>query len=98
MNLEQELNQVWFDMSQVANVLQLKINNKVIGRNQIYKLLRQKRVFQVGNNLPYRKYINLGYFIIKKTVVKREGQYDRETYKTLVSTTGIEFIKTTLIQ
>jgi phage antirepressor YoqD-like protein len=89
---------IWFDMKQVSNILQLQIKNKLVGRNEIFKLLRQKRILQEGNNLPYKKFVDLGYFDIKTSVVERVGQYNRETQKTLVSSTGIEFIKITLTQ
>lgn len=95
MTLEEELQETWFDMSKVANICSIKINKKLIGRNQLFKLLRQKKILQEGNNLPYKKYINLEYFKVKKIEIDRPGQYDKESFKTTVSLKGIEFIKET---
>ena len=97
MTLEEELDETWFDIGQVANILQLKIGKRLMGRNQLFKLLRQKRVLQ-GANLPYNRYVQLGYFTIQKTTIEKVGQYTRVSEKTLVSLRGIEFIKTILIQ
>lgn len=84
---------VAFDMRKVAEILKLKIDGKLVGRNQLFKLLRQRKVLQEGNNLPYKKYIELGYFKVKKIEIDRPGQYDKEGFKTTVSQEGIEFIK-----
>lgn len=96
MTLEEELQETWFDMSKVANICSIKINKKLIGRNQLFKLLRQKKILQEGNNLPYKRFIDAKYFLVKKIEVERVGQYNRESLKTTVSQSGIEFIKNLL--
>ena len=93
MTLEKELQETWFDMSQVANICQIKIKNKSVGRNELFKLLRKKKILQEGNNLPYKRFIDAKYFLVKKIEVERVGQYNRENLKTTVSLSGIEFIK-----
>ena len=84
------------DMKLVSTILKLKHNGKVIGRNKLFKLLRQKKVLQEGNNLPYKKFLLEGYFEIKKIEVKKVGMYQKEVYKTLVTESGVEFIKNLL--
>lgn len=86
-------NQDFFDMKQVANICKIKINGKLVGRNELFKLLRQKRVLQEGNNLPYRKFILEGYFKVVKLEIEKPGQYIKTGFKTTVSKQGIEFIK-----
>lgn len=98
MSLTEELQEIFFDMGQVANICQIKINNKLVGRNELFKLLRKHRVLQEGNNLPYKKYIVEGYFRVKKSEVERIGQYNKEAFKTQVSKKGIKFIKELLNQ
>lgn len=94
----QEFSAEFIDMKTVAQICRFKINGKLIGRNQLFQLLRQKRILQQGNNLPYKKFIELGYFEIKKSTVERTLMNPKETLKTLVSLSGIEFIKEQLNQ
>lgn len=98
MDLEQELQTIFFDIGEVANICQIKIKGKLVGRNELFKLLRKNKVLQEGNNLPYKKYIELDYFRVKRTQIERPNQYTKETFKTTVSQKGIEFIKSLLIQ
>jgi len=93
MDLQDELGKTWFDMKQVSNICGIKIDGKLVGRNELFKILRQNRILQEGNNLPFKKYVYLEYFLVKKGTVQRQKQYNKETLKTLVSLKGIEFIK-----
>lgn len=93
MDLEQELNETCFDMKSVSNILKLKINGKLVGRNELFKLLRKEKILQEGNNLPFKKYIQMGHFQVKKIEIERSNQYLKEGFKTLVTQKGIEFIK-----
>jgi len=52
------------NMREVAGV----INIKGLGRNKLFKLLRDKKVLSDGN-LPYRIYIDRGYFRVIETIV-----------------------------
>lgn len=87
------LEEDYVDMKQVSNILKLRVNGKLIGRNELFKILRKKKVLQQGNNLPYRSFINLGYFKVKELTIERTGQYEKTCFKTTVSKLGIEFIK-----
>lgn len=93
MSLETEIESIYFDMSQVSNICNIKIKKKAVGRNELFKLLRKKRILQEGNNLPYKRFIDAGYFKVQKNTIKRIDQYDRESQKTLVSQKGVELIK-----
>lgn len=94
----QEFSAEFIDMKAVAKICQFKVDGKVIGRNQLFELLRKKKILQQGNNLPYKKFIELGYFEIKKSTVERTLMNSKETLKTLISLGGIEFIKEQLNQ
>ena len=85
-------------MKNVSNILKLKINGKIIGRNELFKLLRKKKVLQEGNNLPYKKFLSEGYFRVLKIEIERKNQYVKEGFKTQVSQSGIVFIRNLLTQ
>lgn len=88
----------YIDMKAVAEICKFKVNGKLVGRNQLFELLRKKRILQEGNNLPYKKYIEAGYFEIKKNTVEKTLMNPKQNFKTLISLSGIEFIKELLIQ
>lgn len=77
-------------MADVAKVLDMGV-----GRNNLFKILRQERILQ-NDNRPYQEYIDRGYFRVV------EQRYDRgygETginIKTLVFQKGVDFIRKTL--
>ena len=70
-----------FSMADVAKVLDMGI-----GRNKLFKFLREKKILQ-GDNLPYQRFVDAGYFkvvegkfmagdnvvISKTTYVKQKG-------------------------
>lgn len=56
-----------------------------VGRNNLIKFLREKKIIQAKSALPYRKYIELGYF---EVVI---GLEDFKT-KTVVSPKGVAWI------
>lgn len=45
----------------------IKSHNIDIGRNKLFKFLRNKEILG-KNNLPYQKYLNSGYFLVEETV------------------------------
>lgn len=83
----------YIDMKAVAEICKFKANGKLIGRNQLFQLLRKKRILQEGNNLPYKKFIEAGYFEIKKSTIERALMNPKQNAKTLISSSGIEFIR-----
>jgi anti-repressor protein len=75
------------NMQEVAGV----INVKGYGRNNLFAFLREKGILNF-KNIPYRKYIEAGYFEVKETTRSIRG-IDEVLLVTLVSQKGIEFIK-----
>ena len=75
------------DFKQVAKVL----NYKNIGRNTLFKILREKGILNSYNE-PYQKYVNLGYFkIIESSYIDCFGDVKIRT-KTVVFQKGIDYI------
>jgi len=69
-------------MREVAGV----INIKGLGRNKLFKLLRERKILS-ENNLPYRVYIERGYFRVLETFVG-----ERLLVVTHVTQLGLQFI------
>jgi anti-repressor protein len=69
-----------------------KVINAGIGRNDLMKLLRDKKVL-MDNNTPYQSYIDKGYFRVIET--KNTDQYGttRIFLQTVVYQRGVEFIR-----
>ena len=75
------------DFKQVAKVL----NYKNIGRNTLFKILREKGILNSYNE-PYQKYVNLGYFkVIENSFIDCFGDVKIRT-KTVVFQKGIDYI------
>ena len=78
------------DMAETAKVL-----NMGVGRNTIFKILRQQRVLN-RNNIPYQEYIDRGYFrCIESKYTKADGT-NCVNIKTVVFQKGVDFIRTTV--
>lgn len=78
------------DMRTVATVL-----NMGIGRNKIFEVLRDKRVLD-RKNMPYQKYIDLGYFRTVETQYTKSDGTNCINVKTVVFQKGLDFIRKTL--
>lgn len=78
------------DMRTVATVL-----NMGIGRNKIFEVLRDKRVLD-RKNMPYQKYIDLGYFRTVETQYTKNDGTNCINIKTVVFQKGLDFIRKTL--
>jgi phage antirepressor YoqD-like protein len=77
----------YLDFQQTAAVL----NIRGLGRNNLFELLRRDGVL-TRRNIPYRNYIETGYFrVIETTGYDQYGEEHINT-KTLVHQKGIEFI------
>lgn len=75
------------EMKAVANTLHFK----KVGRNKLFEILREQKVL-TGNNMPYQKYVDSGYF---RTVEQKYATPDGEvriSVKTLVYQRGIDYI------
>lgn len=75
------------DMKEVAKLL-----NMGIGRNKLFELLRDKKILD-GNNQPYQKYVDAGYFrIIESKYTMPTGEI-KISLKTVVFQKGVDFIR-----
>ena len=74
-------------MQEVAGVL----NIPKMGRNNLFRFLQREGILNV-NNIPYRKYIEAGYFEVKETTRNIRG-FDTVLLVTLVSQKGVDFIR-----
>lgn len=75
------------DMNECAKMIGIK----GFGRNNLFKLLKEKDILD-KNNLPYQKYINMGLFRVIAQKYKRRGE-DVMTTKTLVFPKGVDYIR-----
>lgn len=64
--------------------------NIPIGRNRLFKWLRKKEIL-MSDNLPYKKYIDRGYFAVKETVFET-GSMTKTYQQTYVTGKGQAFI------
>lgn len=80
-------------MADVAKVL----NYKRFGRNNLFELLRNKKIL-MNNNQPYQKFVDCGYFrVIEQKYTKPNGD-TAINIKTLVYQKGVNYIKKLLDQ
>jgi anti-repressor protein len=75
------------NMQEAAGVL----NIKGLGRNNLFKMLREKGILNI-NNIPYREYIEAGYFKVRETVKNIKG-FETVIIVTLVNQKGLDFIR-----
>lgn len=61
-----------------------------IGRNRLFRWLRNKGIL-MSDNIPYQKYIDNGYFVVKETVVD-VGMFTKTHQQTLVTGKGQLYI------
>jgi len=79
------------DMATCAKVL----NISGFGRNNLFELLRNKKILQ-SNNVPYQKYVDQGYFrVIEQKYAKPDGTI-QINIKTVVYQSGLDFIRRTI--
>jgi anti-repressor protein len=71
----------------VAKVLGIK----GLGRNNLFELLRDKKVL-MNNNRPYQKYVDNGYFRVIEQHYTVQGE-EQINFKTLVYQKGIDYIR-----
>lgn len=83
------------DAIPIADVAKV-LGFKGIGRNNLFKILREERILQ-PNNIPYQEYIDRGYFrVVEQRYDKPYGEVGINI-KTLVFQKGIDFIRKLLI-
>jgi anti-repressor protein len=65
------------------------------GRNALFGYLRKKKILISGGtnrNTPYRQFIDEGYFVVRHMTIERTNG-PMPIMQTLVTPTGVEFIK-----
>ena len=75
------------EMGQVAKVLDMGI-----GRNKLFEFLRAEKIL-MGNNQPYQRYIDEGYFRVVEQKFTKENGETMINIKTLVFQKGVNFIR-----
>lgn len=65
-----------------------------IGRNNLLKLLREEKILKSGRdrNLPYQRYIDLGYFEVHESTFEKSDGSTHVTLTTRVTGRGQEFL------
>ena len=80
------------NMASVAKAL----NIPGIGRNNLFKELRKRRVLMV-NNQPYQKDIVNGYFVVRQRVIPM-GDRNETRFQTYVTGKGMQYIQRVLTE
>ena len=68
-----------------------KVLNRSIGRNNLFEILRNKKILQ-PDNIPYQKYIDSGYFRVIETKYTIPSGETKISLKTLVLQKGVAYI------
>jgi len=69
-----------------------KVLNMGIGRNRLFEILRDRRIL-MGNNQPYQKYVDAGYFRIVEQKYTKPDSSTCINIKTLVYQKGLDYIR-----
>ncbi len=68
-----------------------KMVNTKMGRNKLFEFLRKEKVLQ-KNNVPYQKYVALGYFkLVESSYIKKNREVGIG-FKTVAFQKGVDFI------
>lgn len=78
------------DMAQAAKVL-----NMGIGRNTLFKILRNASILQ-HNNIPYQEFVDRGYFRCIESSYSTPDGTNHVNIKTVVFQKGLDFIRKTV--
>ena len=76
------------DMNAMAKLAKNK--NVPIGRNRLFRWLRKNKILMSGN-LPYQRYIDRGYFVVKESVFDT-GSMTKTYQQTFVTGKGQQYI------
>lgn len=76
------------DMNEMAKLA--RAENIPIGRNRLFGWLRSKNIL-MGNNLPYQRYIERGYFAVKESVFEA-GSISKTYQQICVTGKGQRFV------
>src|SRR5690606_31843347 len=62
-----------------------------MGRNNLFKLLREHGVLMKNSTIPYQRYIDAGYFVVKDVPTQRGDKIVNEA-TTRVTAKGMDYI------
>jgi len=79
------------DIGETAKVLRL-----TLGRNNLFKLLRDKGIFFKNRNEPMQEYVDREYFVVKPIVIQINGK-DVSKLKVFVTKKGLKWLSKILI-
>lgn len=79
-----------------SETVETAAKNIGIGRNQLYKFLRDNKFLQT-NHMPYQKYMNLGWFQVRTSIVTRRDGTKMQKSKTTVTGKGKDAIRRVLL-
>ena len=83
---------IWYTVSEVAKMLNLKDgDNKPIGRNKFFRVLRYNKVLMYHANQPYQYFVQLGLLKLHSSS-KNWKQY----YIPVFSERGVNYLKNKL--
>jgi phage anti-repressor protein/phage antirepressor YoqD-like protein len=78
-------------MKEAANSLNQTFNDKQLGRNNLFKILREKKIFT--GRIPYQYYIDREYFVVKLHTVKaKKSDNNFNVVTTYVTPKGMDFL------
>lgn len=80
-------------MKEATDILAIK----GYGRNKVFALLRFKRVF-TDDNMPYRPYIDKGYFVVKEHDYTTKYGNTKHNSTTYVTQKGLEFLRKVILK
>ena len=80
------------DMAVAAKTL-----NMGVGRNTMFKILRDEGILQ-KDNIPYQTYVDRGYFRCIESKFSMPDGTQRINIKTVVQQKGLDFIRKTILQ
>lgn len=78
-----------YDLNGAAKII---MNGRKSGRNTMMDILRLTNILMV-NNLPYERYFQFGYFLVKITKPKDKFGDRKICKSTIVTSKGITFLK-----
>lgn len=80
-------------MKEATDILAIK----GYGRNKVFALLRFKGIFN-DDNMPYRPYIDKGYFVVKEHDYTTKYGNTRHNSTTYVTQKGLEFLRKVILK
>lgn len=83
----------FFTMRQVAKILSIK----GYGQNKLFKFLREHDILE-WNNFPKEEYISKGFLKKRTDIIGLTNKYHKASASCLVSSSGIEFIRSLILK